>query len=196
MTVDWLRTVAPTASPVTLEDAKDFCRISHDDEDALVQSLIAAAVEWVEHYTRRALATQTYRVSLSEWPTDGIALPYATPLQSITSVTYYDGDNAQQTLSSANYLAITTTEPGRLDWIETPSQPTLYARPDAVQILYVAGQSDVASVPAALSQAVLMLVAHWHANRETVLVGAMSKELEFAVTALCSPYRLFWSPPC
>mgnify|MGYP003558178811 FL=1 len=50
-------------------------------------------------------------------------------------------------------------------------------------------------MPAPLRQAVLLLAGHFYENREAVLVSAISKEIEFAVTALCAPYRLFLREP-
>jgi hypothetical protein len=50
-------------------------------------------------------------------------------------------------------------------------------------------------VPAPLRQALHLLVGHWNANREGVLVGLISKEIEFSVEALCADYRIFWSGP-
>jgi hypothetical protein len=58
-----------------------------------------------------------------------------------------------------------------------------------VQITYLAGYGGAANVPAPAKHAIKMLVGHWYANRESVLIGSISKELEFAVTALLSPLR-------
>lgn len=45
-------------------------------------------------------------------------------------------------------------------------------------------------VPASVRQAALMLVNHWYVNRSAVLVGATSKELEFATSHLLHFYRV------
>jgi uncharacterized phiE125 gp8 family phage protein len=193
--ISWVRTVDPTLTVLTVEDAKEHCRISHDHEDPLINEWIRAATAWVERYTVRALLTQSYRIVSAGWPSS-LELPYACPLQSITSVKYYDAANVQQTLASSEYLAITSFLPGRLEWSTSVTYPGSYLRPDAVEVIYVAGYTDAALVPAPLVQAVRMLVGHWHANREAAIVSAISKEVEFSVEALCQPYRLFWSPPC
>jgi len=44
-------------------------------------------------------------------------------------------------------------------------------------------------LPKPIYQAMLMLIAHWYENREAVLIGRPSKEIEFAVTNLIAPYR-------
>ena len=60
----------------------------------------------------------------------------------------------------------------------------------SVQITYLAGYGGAANVPAPVVHAIKMLVAFWYGNREAA--GSISKEVEFAVTALLSPYR--WRP--
>ncbi|HHQ6553286.1 TPA: head-tail connector protein [Serratia fonticola] len=39
--------------------------------------------------------------------------------------------------------------------------------------------------------AMLLLIGHWYANRETVNIGNITSELPFATTALLQPYRIY-----
>lgn len=39
--------------------------------------------------------------------------------------------------------------------------------------------------------AMLLLIGHWYANRETVVVGDAVAEVPFAVEALLQPYRIY-----
>lgn len=39
--------------------------------------------------------------------------------------------------------------------------------------------------------AMLLLIGHWYANRETVIVGDTVAEVPFAVEALLQPYRIY-----
>ncbi|MDM8794975.1 head-tail connector protein, partial [Klebsiella pneumoniae] len=39
--------------------------------------------------------------------------------------------------------------------------------------------------------AMLLLIGHWYANRETVSVGQTVAEVPFAVEALLQPYRIY-----
>lgn len=61
---------APPASPVvSVSDAKAALRITHDDEDALIGALVAAATQHLEGYggvIKRALVTQSWRVAVSD----------------------------------------------------------------------------------------------------------------------------------
>lgn len=53
------------------------------------------------------------------------------------------------------------------------------------------GTHFVGEVPAVAKQAMLLLAGHWINNREAVLTGTISKEFEFAYTALTE--HLMWS---
>ncbi len=55
----------PGEEPVSLAEAKAFCRIDAADEDALVGALVAAARLHVESLTGRALVTQSWRLVLN-----------------------------------------------------------------------------------------------------------------------------------
>ncbi len=183
---------APTVEPVDLALAKVQCRIEPDvvDEDGVLAAYIAAARSWVEDYTGRPLMTQTWQMSLPDFPTR-VWLPYAAPLASITHVKYYDTTNTLTTLSSSVYTTAAFSEPACLTLVDGQVWPSVYVRDDAVQIEYVVGVSDVASVPPKLVQAVQMLVGHWYANREAVSVnGANAMEIPFAAEALCAHHRL------
>lgn len=48
---------SPETEPVTLEDVKAHLRLDHESEDELLNSLIAAAREYLEQQTQLALMT-------------------------------------------------------------------------------------------------------------------------------------------
>src|SRR5690606_11802999 len=130
--------------------------------------------------------TQTWQLSLPSVPRK-VWLPRSTPLQTVTHIKYYDASNVLQTWAASNYIVPDFAEPAVVEVLDTAVFPSIYTRSDAVQIEYVTGATTVESVPQALKQALLLLVGHWHEQREGVLVGQISKEAEFAVTALCAP---------
>lgn len=194
MDVHFTLKTAPTSEPVSVAEAKLHLRVTHNSEDQLVDRLIGAARAWVEGYTGRSLAQQTWQLSMNGFA-DRLWLPRAAPLQSVTFVKYYDTSNVLQTLSSSAYVVPAFSEPAVIDLAYGSAWPSVYDRADAVQVEYVTGYASAAAVPKPLQQAIVLLVGHWYANRESVLVGQISKEIEFAVTALCAPYRVFWRLP-
>lgn len=87
--------------PVTLEQAKWQCHVDHDDDDDYLTSVISATCAYVEKYTGMSIAEQTVEVNCDSWR-DFARLP-ATPVQSVTSITYIDADGATQTLPDTVY---------------------------------------------------------------------------------------------
>jgi len=186
---------AASLQALTPEVAKDFLRVDSDDEDVLVESLIAEAIDAIERATGRALITQTWDVKYPRFPDSGvpIELPRA-PLQGVTSVTYVDADGASQTWASSNYSVDAPAGPfairGRLIPGYEVTYPTTRLQPDAVTIRYTAGYGDAPEdVPGGLSLALLRLVADGYAFRETAIAGAVLSENR-ALRGLVRRYRL------
>lgn len=176
----------PTTAPVSLEAAVAHSRVDSEDEDGLVEDLIAAAISYLDGWTGilgRAIFTQTWRQDF-----DGFAsclrLPLF-PVASITSVKYIDTSDVEQTVSSSNYV-LRHDETGAFVLFDVD-----YAFPSVtdengprVNVTYVAGE---ASPPPAIKQAILLLVGHWYEERSTV--GTVTAEIAFTVNALVAPFR-------
>jgi uncharacterized phiE125 gp8 family phage protein len=188
-----VRTVAPTLTPVSLEEAKDHVGAAeYDDDNRKIEGYIDAAVAYLDGYSGilgRALITQTWKVNLCGWPCDGIRLPLG-PVQSVTAVKYYNSANSQETLSAANYALYTDALGPFIGWLYGYSVPSLYSRADAIEVTFVAGYGDEPKdVPAPIRRAILMIAGHWYENREAVNVGQPLTEVPLGVTALLGPYR-------
>jgi uncharacterized phiE125 gp8 family phage protein len=185
-----VRTVAPETDPVTWPEADVHLRLDGDTtEQAFVESLIAAAAAHLDGWSGvlgRALVTQSWRQDFAGFGC--LRLPLA-PVSSITSVTYYDGDNAQQTLATSVYQLLTDARGPLVDLKPDQDWPATYTRPEAVSVTYVAGYGAAADVPAAIRAAILLLVGHWYENREASVVGVSVAELPLAVDRLLNPYR-------
>jgi len=181
---------APSVEPVTASELKAHLRVTHTDEDTYIGTLITAARQWIENYTNRQLVTATWTLYLDGFSAQ-IDMPHP-PLQSVTSVQYYDTGGTLQTLSSAVYTVDTYARIGRL--VEASGQvwPATQDIINAVQIEYKAGYGDAGSnVPTAVRQALLLLAAHWYENRESVVVGVTSTHVPETVDSLLASYRIW-----
>lgn len=184
-----VRTAAPAAL-ITTAEAKAQCRIDSSDEDTLIDALISAAISHLDGYSGvlgRALVTQTWQQDFSGF-CDKMRLPVG-DLIAVTSVTYYDTSNAQQTLASSVYTSFADGLGPYLTLKPDQSWPSIYTRSDAVRVTWTAGYGAAASVPAAIKQAALLLVSHWYDNRSGVAVGETPTEMPLAVNSLLTPFR-------
>lgn len=182
---------APAVEPVSRAEAKLHLRVSDTTDDDLIDTLIAAARTHVENVTGRQLITATWTLYLESWPAR-LQLPHP-PLQSVTSITYVDFNGDTQTLSTGLYdVNVYPTGDGEVVRGYTDSWPAVRGHLNDVTVTYVAGYGDAATdVPAAIVQACQLLIGHWYANREAVVTGTISTEIQFTVDALLSPYRLW-----
>lgn len=191
------RTTPPSVMPVALADAKLDLRVDQADEDTLIDSLIAAATDYLEAPNgaiNKAFTTQTWTLSV-KCPDRNyrIWLP-VTPVQSITSISYYDADNVQQTLTVSDFYFHGDEDWAYIEPKQGVTWPATYDRLDAITVEFVAGFGASADdVPQTIRQCVRLLVGHWYQNRSAVEVGTITSELPVAVDALISLNRKGWA---
>ena len=85
---DVTTTVAPSATIVTLQAAKDYLRVDYSEDDTLITNLIETARIRLEQYASVAMTARTLKVVA--YVDEFIELPYA-PINSISLVEYWDG---------------------------------------------------------------------------------------------------------
>ena len=163
----------PAAPPIMLAEVKAHARVSHDDEDLLLQHYIDAATAWLDGpagILGRCLVTQTWRAEFNA-VTGPIRLPF--PDTVIDSAVFTDAEGGEL-----------------IHAFELQDQRLLlrpvsgFGRPAA--ITFTAGYGAPTDVPAAIRQAMLLLVTQWYEHRQ---VTGTASALPFAVEALLAPYR-------
>ena len=187
-----IRTVAPTELPVSLAEAKAQLQIdsSVSDWDDLLTGMLNAAVAYVDGWSGvlgRCLVTQTWEARFECFEAE-FDLPF--PDVSAVVVKYYDTSDTLQTYSSSNYQLVQESCGSEVSVYLTSTWPaTSLNREDVVVITMTVGYGAATAVPAAIKQAILMIVGHWFANRETVNVGNITTELPFSAAAMLAPFR-------
>lgn len=165
----------PATEPFVLADVKLFLRIDGSAEDALLTSLIVAARQSAEHYLRRSLINQTWKLSYDDYLAEETGLLRG-PVVSVTSVTRVDRDGTTSALSSQNYFLRQTDDVLVCD--VTPFAHRL-------EIVYVAGYgADASYVPAAVKQGMLSHIAALYEHR------ALGAPLPDTARTLYAPYRV------
>ena len=196
---------SPASEPVSLAEAKAHMRIDSAADDSLITALITAVRETAESHTRRALVTQTWRLTLDRFPTsplpwwDGVRQGADTPgdgsvielprppLVSVTSVTTYDDADNGTVTPAASYYVDADNEPGRVVLRAGQTWPVTLRVAGGVEVLFVAGYGAAVAVPQAISQGMLMLIGGLYENREA---EAAAPALPLGVAALWRPYRV------
>lgn len=182
---------APEAFPVSLEEAKAALDVEDNERDTLITGLIAAATIWLDGYTGilgRALCEQTWRQDFDAFDRK-LRLPLL-PVIDVESVSYVDSAGATQTVAALNYTVRQDALGAYVQFLTTFAAPAISAEPAAVSVTYVAGYDDEGEVPmpAAIKQAMLLLIRQWFDNPTAVIVGASVEKMPFAVQALLAPF--------
>lgn len=167
----------PSVEPVTVDEFKAWSRDPSSTEDAVISVIIMGVRETAEKYLNRALITQTVDQFLDSFPDSEIELE-RTPVQSITSVKYYDDAGILQTLDPANYTLDNATVPGWLLPAVNAQWPSTYPQANAVIIRYTCGYgSSGASCPGDVMLWMRMVGNYCFENRASVVMDGKAVEI-------------------
>lgn len=191
-------TVNPPASePLSLTDAKLYCRIDDTNSDALITANITEARQWVEKYCGIALLTQTLNIMLDRSDIDyweGIIQLPVFPIQNVVSINTYDQQNTATLFASSNYFLSND----RIALNNDDSWPSFLRDIDAAAIQVTAGYTDATLVPAPIILAMKQLVLYYFEKRMMVNDGlsnqqaTVNEEMPFSVKSQLSAYRRFF----
>ena len=88
-------TTPPATEPVTLAEAKAHLRITHNDDDAYISTLIISARQQLEARMGLGLIAQGWSLFLDDWPEDGeIPLPLSPFIDVMDIKVWSDADMA------------------------------------------------------------------------------------------------------
>lgn len=177
--------VTPPGPDIALDTVKEHLRVDHADDDTLIQAYIDAACSHIDGphgILNRAIWPQTLELRQNVFGCPA-RLPYG-PVSEIVSIKYVDQSGTEQTADAGLYYQAGDV----IHLASGASWPSLRGDAEGVRIRYDAGFEVV---PNAIVQAVMLLIGHWYANRETVTVGQSGVELPMASQALLSPYRIW-----
>lgn len=212
-----LRIVTPaTAEPLTLGDAMQHMNIDLDDRhgDDVIRRQISAARQAAEEFLCFPLtdAVYEYRLDGFTWNIDGmpwwdnrtssytygsrsgVALPLGR-IGSVLSVKYIDASGVEQTLSPSVYAFDDHPRGPVVRLAYGQSWPATRSEANAVRVRFSGVYSETTSppnpVPESIKNAMGLMLAHWHENREAVVVGQQSAvEVPMGAMYLMQPHRL------
>ena len=148
----------PATEPLSLTEAKLHLRIDGSSDDILLASLIKQSREWCEDYQGKKFITQTLELVLDQFPySDYIEFKACSPVQSVTSVKYYDTNGTEYTFASSNYIVDTDSFINKIVLAYNKIFPTTILQPvNGVRIRFVAGYGDTSVVPESVKWAMVL----------------------------------------
>lgn len=184
-----LTATTPSASIVTLAELKSHLRVDFDDDDDLMDDLVEVAQGFVEGPSGigQALGPSAWRLSLDDFPADGVISIPLQPVTAVTGVTWLDRAGDVQTLNLTALRIDLDARPARITPAVGGDWPDVQPATGAVKITFTAGP---ASPDPLLKRAVLMLAAHWYANPS--VQGDGSPEVPLGVREILSRRAISW----
>lgn len=166
--------------PVTLQEAKDWCKIEVSDDDTLIEELIVSARKQCEGFLCISLVDKTVSAVLNN-SLGNIELPYG-PIKTITSIT----DSEGTVLVANDTYKLRGFEFKKL---ESPCNEYLEA-------VYTTGYT---TIPDNFKTAVLQQIAFLYENRGDTPAGSqrfnnqnVPTQLSPMVKETLNPYRRVW----
>lgn len=183
--VDTLEKIEPAQTlPVTVAEVLKHCRLDgmteHEDE---LTDILRDAIDYVESETDLTLCVSKYRWTLDYFPSCALTLPIRPVLSA--SIRYRDTAGTWQTVDEASYQLHGLANPPLLRLNPLNVWPTTQSDVwSAVEIELVGGHNGTDNVPSQAKRAILLIAGHWFVNREALLTGTISKEIELGVSSL------------
>lgn len=177
---------APDDLPVSVAEVKAHLGIadSFTADDALLESLIQAAVGDAENRTRRQFCPATWELILDAFPIYTRANPIAAielprpPLVDVVSIKYTDTEGVEQTMLSGAYVVDQDSLPGRVYPAYGTAWPSTLDAPGAVVVRFSCGWAMTAETspeswtgPEDIQTWLKVRVATLYGLREQVVIG-------------------------
>lgn len=142
--------------PVKLDQLNEW--LGQPENDLEVQLVLEGVIEEAEQWTRRTLRSTVTRTSLYQHWQHIFKFEFP-PLQSITSVQYFDSTDVLTSVLSSDYNVVTPTDGvGRLEFVDNFNFPILTdTRSDRIEIVSVTGWGSLAAIPARAKLAIMHL---------------------------------------
>lgn len=176
----------PAVEPVSVDTVKAHLKVDGIADDALIGALITAARAQAEWHTHRAFVTQDWIYWRDELPSHGVVKIPLAPLQNLSALTLYARDGTPNIMNANTYQVDMASAPPRIALDYTVFGAADMRPVNGFAAAFTAGYGATANtVPEALCQAVLLMVAHLYEHRGDDAAPAPPTAL-----ALLAPYRV------
>jgi len=178
----------PAAEALMLGEVKAHLRIDGNDEDELLQSLVAVAREHLERTTGLVLIGRTMRLYLDFWPASGAIEIAHGPVRAVAEIRIYDDRGVETVVDLSGHVLDEAARPARL-WLR--SRPSPRQAMNGIEIDFTAGFGDTgADVPDTLKRAMLTHIALMYEFRGAVAPGQQPAAIPEGYDRLIAPFAV------
>lgn len=177
----------PQSEPISRAEAKAHLRVSFDDDDALIDRLVAAARSKAESFLRAALLPTVFEFKTNGFPPQ-IELPIGPVLTSADSQIQYVNDAGVLTTLSTALYQFSLGEIGLIRPSYGNVWPATRQQLDAVTVEFKAGWTTAASIPPAIIAAIYLILGDLYEHRQSTVVGATAENLPIGAENLLTPF--------
>lgn len=174
--------------PVSVAEAKLYCKVQDMADDALFPVLITSARRMLEKYTMTSFAQKTLHATWVETPGDNIIeLPYG-PIIAIDKIYRIDHEGTEEELTLNSDYFVMGDQDAIIRITKYWSSGDVHE--NSIRVEYKAGYGDTATetLPMELKLAILKQIATDYELRENISAGAMTV-LSNESKVLAGPYR-------
>lgn len=175
------------AEAISLDEARKQCRILDTNDDDTLRIFIEAARNHVESQTQNALVESTYAFYFDKYQA---CFNIYMPIVSITSFEYKTTSNIGTYAGSLTGSGYHFNSGQGLITLADNAMSDLYAQSNAIKITAVAGEPNIGVVKGDIKLAMLLMIGHWHENRENSSVVQLN-EIPMGAKHLLAPYRAY-----
>lgn len=179
--------------PVSRDEAKAWCKITHGSEDNLIDALIKSATSKLELYTNRVFIERTFTgffsgLECSKFEKGLYLAIRRAPLLSVSTIEVTE-DDAQVTVSADDYNVKETAAFSRIIFSELNESPDVIPYP--WQVDFVAGYGEAADVPEPIKTMIKQYICFLYSNKgDCADAGGKSGGIPEIVRAIADEYRI------
>ena len=149
-------------------------RVTNGAEVPRCHDVLREAAATFQLQTGRALLTQTYRLTLDQWPAAGTIGLGRSPVSAIGSVKYLTTGDVLTTVSSSLYALLEPEASAAVVYLRDDFDwPALSDLPNAVQVEFTAGHASIDLIPADQLSAVIQRAILGMGDKPTEALNAL-----------------------
>jgi phage conserved hypothetical protein, phiE125 gp8 family len=135
-----IRLSNPSGLAVTLAEVKAALRVSSDDDDALLQSLIQAETLRYEDFTGRVMLPTDFEYRFDIWRIP-LQVPVV-PLREVAELSYLDEDGAETLVAPSHWYVVKRDDGFDVYLTNGFEVPALSDQPQSVRVRFLAGHDE------------------------------------------------------